>query len=43
MAAQYETAGKFADGRAVSKLSPYLRSGQLSPRMVWQAVTSNKQ
>ncbi|KAI8468759.1 MAG: hypothetical protein J3K34DRAFT_459699 [Monoraphidium minutum] len=32
---RYEAQRSFADGRAVSRLSPYLRCGQLSARLVW--------
>lgn len=34
----YEAARAFADGRGVSRLSPYIRSGQLSVRLVWQRL-----
>lgn len=35
---QYEQQRGLADGRAVSRLSPYLRSGQLSPRLLWSRL-----
>jgi hypothetical protein len=35
---RYEAQRSFADGRAVSRLSPYLRWGQLSARLVWQRL-----
>lgn len=34
----YESARSFADGRSVSKLSPYLHFGQLSARLMWQRM-----
>lgn len=34
----YESARSYADGRSVSKLSPYLHWGQLSPRLMWQRM-----
>ena len=35
---RYDAERNRADGRAVSRLSPYLRSGQLSARLVWQRL-----
>ena len=37
---RYERSRGFSDGRAVSHLSPYLRWGQLSPRLVWHKLRS---
>jgi deoxyribodipyrimidine photolyase len=34
----YESARSYADGRSVSKLSPYLHFGQLSARLMWQRM-----
>jgi deoxyribodipyrimidine photolyase len=34
----YESARSYADGRSVSKLSPYLHLGQLSARLMWQRM-----
>jgi len=34
----YESARSYADGRSVSKLSPYLHWGQLSARLMWQRM-----
>lgn len=34
----YEGQRHYADARAVSRLSPYLRWGQLGPRLVWQRM-----
>lgn len=36
--AAYEAARSYADGRSVSRLSPYLHWGQLSPRLMWQKM-----
>ena len=35
---RYEAGRQYADGRAVSRLSPYLHSGLLSARLVWQRM-----
>jgi deoxyribodipyrimidine photolyase len=35
---RYEKERGLADARAVSRLSPYLRFGQLSARLVWQRL-----
>jgi hypothetical protein len=35
---RYELERSFADARGVSKISPYLHFGQLSPRLVWQKL-----
>jgi deoxyribodipyrimidine photo-lyase len=40
--ASYEAKRGLADGQAVSRLSPYLHSGQLSPRLVWQRLREVK-
>jgi deoxyribodipyrimidine photolyase len=34
----YEGHRSYADGRAVSRLSPYLSAGQLSVRYMWQRM-----
>lgn len=34
----YESSRSYADGRAVSRLSPYLHWGQLSVRLMWQRM-----
>lgn len=36
--AAYEVARSYADGRSVSRLSPYLHWGQLSARLMWQRM-----
>ena len=38
----YEVERQYADGRAVSRLSPYLHFGQLSPRLVMRELEKNK-
>lgn len=40
--ASYETKRGRADGQAISRLSPYLHFGQLSPRLVWQRLKEAK-
>jgi deoxyribodipyrimidine photolyase len=35
---RYESQRAFADGRAVSRLSPYVHFGQISARLVWQRL-----
>jgi len=35
---RYEAERAYADARGVSRLSPYIRSGQLSTRLVWQRL-----
>lgn len=39
---QYETRRGVADGGAVSRLSPYLHWGQLSPRLMWHKLEQAK-
>ncbi|KAJ9524592.1 hypothetical protein QJQ45_024195 [Haematococcus lacustris] len=39
---QYEKNRHFADARAVSRLSPYLRWGQLSPRLLWHRMRESR-
>jgi deoxyribodipyrimidine photolyase len=39
---RYESQRSYADGRAVSRLSPYLRNGQLSVRLMWQRMRQAK-
>jgi deoxyribodipyrimidine photolyase len=34
----YEGQRQYADARAVSRLSPYLRFGQLSARLLWHKM-----
>jgi deoxyribodipyrimidine photo-lyase len=36
--AKYEGQRQYADARAVSRLSPYLRFGQLSARLLWHKM-----